>query len=149
MFWGCFSYEEKGPCHCWIPETAAEKKQAEKEIEELNEELEPLAREQWELSTAMARLGLRTKPGRKPEWKWNKKNGKLQRAQGSGIDWYRYQTKVLLPKLLPFAKGVHGYSTKYDRARRQSSSTRNTQFSSGYTISTASNGYSGAATPLI
>ncbi len=101
---GFFSYEENGPCHCWLPETTAEKKQAEKDIEELNEELEPLAREQWELSTAMARLGLRTKPGPKPEWKWNKKNGKLLRAQGGGIDWYRYQTKVLLPKLLPFAK---------------------------------------------
>ena len=26
MFWGSFSYYEKGPCYIWEPETAAEKK---------------------------------------------------------------------------------------------------------------------------
>jgi len=40
MFWGCFSYNRKGPCHCWAPETKAEKEQALKDhmewIEELN-----------------------------------------------------------------------------------------------------------------
>ena len=25
MFWGCFSYDKKGPCHCWTPETNKEK----------------------------------------------------------------------------------------------------------------------------
>jgi hypothetical protein len=28
MFWGCFSYNKKGPCHIWQEETAAEKKAA-------------------------------------------------------------------------------------------------------------------------
>jgi transposase len=42
MFWGCFSYDKKGPCHCWLPETKQEKEQAEKAIEKLNEELEPI-----------------------------------------------------------------------------------------------------------
>jgi hypothetical protein len=102
MFWGSFTYEKKGPCHCWCPETAQEKKMAEEEIEKLNEELEPAARHQWELETAEKRLG-KTR-GRKPVWHWNQKNGKLTRSGKGGIDWYRYQTKVLIPKLLPFAK---------------------------------------------
>ena len=28
MFWGCFSYDKKGPCHIWQPETAVERKKA-------------------------------------------------------------------------------------------------------------------------
>jgi hypothetical protein len=104
MFWGCFSYDRKGPCHCWLPETKAEKAQAEKDLEEWNKELEPILRDEWELNTSMGRLGLVTKRGRKAQWRWNKKNGKLVRDSKGGVDWYRYQTKVLLPKLIPFAK---------------------------------------------
>lgn len=26
MFWECFSWDYKGPCHCWKKETAKEKK---------------------------------------------------------------------------------------------------------------------------
>lgn len=105
MFWGSFSYDEKGPCHCWSPETATEKREAEEEIEAMNEMLEPAAREAWELSTTMARLNLRRKtPGKKPQWRWNKKNGKLGRDGKGGIDWWRYRITVLIPKLLPFAK---------------------------------------------
>jgi len=33
---------------------------------------------------------------------WN--NTKLKRGQGKGIGWYRYQTYVLKPLLLPFAQ---------------------------------------------
>ena len=104
MFWGCFTYDRKGPCHCWLPETKAEKDQATKDLEEWNEELEPIMRDAWELETKMRRLSLTTKPGRKPQWRWTKATGKLVRDSKGGIDWYRYQTKVLLPKLFPFAK---------------------------------------------
>ena len=104
MFWGCFTYDYKGPSHCWLPETKQEKDQAEKNIQEMNEELEPIMREIWELENGMGRLALTTKPGRKPQWRWNAKNGKLGRKCKGGIDWYRYQTYILLPKLFPFAK---------------------------------------------
>ncbi|KAF1981717.1 hypothetical protein K402DRAFT_341856 [Aulographum hederae CBS 113979] len=104
MFWACFSYDKKGPCHCWAPETAVERKQAETNIQAINSELEPILREQWELNTAMNRLGLRNRKGRKPAWRWNAQNGKLTRGKGKGIDWYRYQTMVLIPKLIPFAQ---------------------------------------------
>ena len=66
MFWGCFSYDKKGPFHIWKPETAAERKKADKKIAKLNEELEPLMREEWELCTPMRRHGLRNLPGPKP-----------------------------------------------------------------------------------
>ena len=36
MFWGSFSYDKKGPCYIWRPETAQEKKTAEKELAEMN-----------------------------------------------------------------------------------------------------------------
>jgi len=39
MFWGCFSWDKKGPCHIWTKETAQEKKQSEEELEEINEAL--------------------------------------------------------------------------------------------------------------
>jgi hypothetical protein len=52
----------------------------------------------------MSRLGFRNKPGSKPEWKWDKKHGKLTRTDGKGIDWWQYCIKVVLPKLIPFAQ---------------------------------------------
>jgi hypothetical protein len=105
MFWGSFSYDKKGPCHCWGPETATEKRTAECEIAELNKDLEKDAKKVWEMITKMSRLGLRNKPGRAPVWKWNSAAGKLSRAKSrGGIDWYRYWKFILLPKLIPFAK---------------------------------------------
>ncbi|EOA92040.1 uncharacterized protein SETTUDRAFT_84538 [Exserohilum turcica Et28A] len=105
MFWGCFTYDYKGPCHVWRPETAQEKRDAALQIEELDKALEPLMREAWELTTGIKRLGLRNKPGRVPQWRWVKETGKLARESSrGGIDWWRYQTQVLIPKLIPFAK---------------------------------------------
>ena len=65
---------------------------------------EPLMRSEWEISNGMRRLHLRQLPGPKPQWKWDKGHGKLTRSSKGGIDWYRYQTSILIPKLLPFAK---------------------------------------------
>lgn len=90
MFWAAFSYDKKGPCHCWAPETAKEKKAAAEEVEKMNEELEPLMRSEWEISNGMRRLHLRQLPGPKPQWKWDKGHGKLTRSSKGGIDWYRY-----------------------------------------------------------
>jgi hypothetical protein len=104
MFWGCFLYDKKVPYHIWKPETAAERKKAKLLLTKLNKEIEPIMQEQWELNTGIQRLVLRNLPRRKPEWKWNAKNGKLTRGKGKGIDWYRYQVSILQPKLLPFAK---------------------------------------------
>ncbi|KAK4096027.1 hypothetical protein N658DRAFT_528039, partial [Parathielavia hyrcaniae] len=104
MLWGCFTYDKKGPCHCWGPETAQEKKEAKEKIERLNEELEPVMKREWGLQNGMKRLSLRNLPGKKPEWRWNKDTGKLSRDGKGEINWYRYQNTILIPKLLPFAK---------------------------------------------
>ncbi|KAL6352059.1 hypothetical protein LRP88_14872 [Fusarium phalaenopsidis] len=104
MFWAAFSYDKKGPCHCWGPETAKERKESDLRLKEINQELEPIMKEEWELTTGVRRLGLRALPGKKPQWKWKKANGKLTRGSGKGIDWWRYQQTILLPKMLPFAK---------------------------------------------
>lgn len=105
MFWGCFTYDKKGPFHIWQPETAKEKKAADEALEVLNASLEAEARLRWELESGVARIGLRSKPGSKPKWRWCEATGKLIRRQkGNGVDWYRHQTQILIPKLLPFAK---------------------------------------------
>ncbi|KAG5743841.1 hypothetical protein H9Q70_013451 [Fusarium xylarioides] len=91
MFWGAFSYDKKA--------------EAQKAINKINAELKPLMKEKWELTNGLRRLGLRNLPGKKPEWKWKKETGKLVReGKKGGIDWWRYQQKLLIPKLLPFAK---------------------------------------------
>ena len=104
MFWGCFSYDYKGPCYCWKAETAQEKKVANQALEKMNEELEPLMKEKWELENGLRRLGLRNLPGNKPEWKFTKKTGKVTRTGKGGIDWWRYQQKILIPLLIPFVQ---------------------------------------------
>jgi transposase len=104
MFWSCFSYDQKDPCHIWKPETKKEKEIAEKRVKEMNQALEPIKKAEWELSSKMERLGLRNKPGQKPMWKFTPKSGKLVRRVGSGIDWYRYQSEIIIPKMIPFAQ---------------------------------------------
>lgn len=51
MFWGCLSWDKKGPCHIWTTETAQERKQADKEFAELNNALHERLKMEWELQT--------------------------------------------------------------------------------------------------
>ncbi|VTT77872.1 unnamed protein product, partial [Fusarium fujikuroi] len=91
IFWGCFSYNKKGPYYYWVLETKKEKADSILILEELNCELEPKKKEEWELLTAMRKVGLRNLLGKKPAWKWNEKTGKLVRKEGKGgINWWRY-----------------------------------------------------------
>jgi hypothetical protein len=106
MFWGSFTYNSIGPCHIWQPEIAVQKKVTKEEISQLNSELEPLAKAKWELNTGLERLGLRSRPGRKPVWKFTKATGKLSRSQKGGIDWYRYRKEILLERLFPFIRQI-------------------------------------------
>ena len=105
MFWGCFSYDKKGPCHIWKNETAAEKRACEADLARMNADLEPEAKAQWELETAMRRIKLRNLGGPKPKWKFTAATGKVTiSGKKGGITWYRYQKQVLIPKLLKFAQ---------------------------------------------
>jgi len=92
MFWGCFSWYQKGPCHIWRVETAAEKRESELDIQQLNDLYEQEKKDEWELTQGLTRLSLRPrKGGRKPQWRFTKATGKLVRQGKGGIDWYRYQ----------------------------------------------------------
>ena len=102
MFWGCFSYDKKGPFYIWKNETAAEKKEAQEFIDKWNSENEAQLKQEWEAATAIRRRHITR--GRKPSWRFNKANGKMTRSGRGGIDWYRYQKKILEAKLIPFAK---------------------------------------------
>jgi hypothetical protein len=106
MFWGCFSWDKKGPYHMWKKETAQEKKQADQELLDLNTAFEPILRTEWELNNEMRRINLRRRPaGKKPIWRFIRKTGKLTRGgKAGGINWYRYWKLILLLKLIPFAK---------------------------------------------
>jgi transposase len=97
MFWGCFSYDKKGPCHIWHPETAAMKEKAQQEIDALNTAREQELKTEWELTNGLRRLRVtRNVRGSKPVWRFNIKTGKLVRRKGNGIDWYRYWKVRLL-----------------------------------------------------
>jgi hypothetical protein len=69
MFWDAFSWDHKGPFHIWAKETAAQKKAAQKQIDDYNGEHETNARIEWVYETAMRRLRLNL-GGSKPTWKY-------------------------------------------------------------------------------
>ena len=62
MFWGCFCWDKKGPCHIWTKETSIERKEAEKELEKLNIALEPALKMTWEAENAVRCINLRRRP---------------------------------------------------------------------------------------
>jgi len=49
-------------------------------------------------------MNLRNKEDLKSKWKWDQKHDKMIRKDKEGIDWYRYQKEILLPKLISFAR---------------------------------------------
>jgi len=107
MFWGSFTYDMKGPCHIWDDETEAEKKASQAELDALNRDNEAKCRQEWEVTTGMRRLALKNLPGKRPQWKFTKKTGKLVReSKKGGIDWYRYGKVIVEGKIIPFAKTV-------------------------------------------
>ena len=97
MFWGSFSWYEKGPCHIWRTETKVERAKNDEYLAQINLILEAIKKEEWELNTAMRRLQTtRSMRGSKPKWRWTKDTGKLVRDSKGGIDWFRYWTVRLL-----------------------------------------------------
>lgn len=105
MFWECFLYDYKGPCYCWKSETAKEKKSAEDQIKDLNRRLEPIPRQEWELSKGTNRLGLWGIGDPKPVQKFTKATrAYVCKKASKNIDWWRYQMVILEPLLISFAK---------------------------------------------
>ncbi|KAK0645776.1 hypothetical protein B0T16DRAFT_411915 [Cercophora newfieldiana] len=56
MFWGCFTWAERGPCYCWPSETAAMKKRYAAQMAQYNKQHEAEDKLTWEMETAMQRL---------------------------------------------------------------------------------------------
>lgn len=87
MFWGAFTWYEKGPCYIWRKETKAERAANDEYLTQINIILEAIKQEEWTLSTGIRRLqATRNIAGSKPRWRWCKANGKLVRDSKGGID---------------------------------------------------------------
>ena len=106
MFWGSFLYDKKSSFYCWKKKTAKKKKAATEYLNKLNKELEPAAKEKWELINEMRWLWMNhTNSGKKPQWKFTvKREAVTQGKEREEIDWYHYQKVILEPKLILFVK---------------------------------------------
>jgi transposase len=110
MFWGAFSYDKKGPCHVWEKETAEEKRERKADLEARNSLIEKANKQKWEKEQRKWLRDWTKAHGRKPSgmrktWKHNEKTGAFVVKNGrGGINWYRYQKRILIEKLLPFAR---------------------------------------------
>ena len=109
MFWGCYTSEMLGPSFMFTKETAPERELAREDLNKRNEDY--LAQQQ------IIKEHFLTKQAKKPKSRRLKRvpkpNGQLlerNKNTKGGIDWYRYQTYVLLPRLIPF---IHEVITKY------------------------------------
>ena len=89
MFWGCFTYDEIGPCQIFLTETAQMKKDALKHVKLLDAELEQEVKIEWKLDLIVE--GPR-QWRRQPKWSWTHQKGKLKRGGKGGVDWYKYWT---------------------------------------------------------
>lgn len=109
MFWGCYTSQLRGPSYMFGKETASEKKahQADLDMRNLDYYIQQqIIREQFLAEQAKKPKSRQLKRVPKPEGTLLERN---KNAKG-GVDWYRYQTYVLLPRLIPF---IHEVIEKY------------------------------------
>ena len=106
IWWSCFTWDIKEPYHIWEKETVAERKAIEVDLKARNAERYESDKAKWELEYAMQRIHItRNQPGPRTTFKHNEDTGAyIVKERQGGINWYRYQEKVLKPLLLPFAK---------------------------------------------
>ena len=105
MFWAAYTSELKGPSYMFSKETTAEKDQAREDLAQRNSHID--AQQQ------IVREHFLAEQAKKPKSRRLKRIPKVQgvrydrnKSSKGGIDWYRYQTYVLLPRLIPFIKDV-------------------------------------------
>ena len=109
MLWGCYTSEMRGPSFMFTKETAPERQQAQEDLNNRNSEYlvqQQIIKEHFLAEQAKKPKSRRLKRVPKPEGVLLERN---KNAKG-GIDWYRYQTYVLLPRLIPF---IHEVINKY------------------------------------
>lgn len=108
MFWGCFTYDHKGPCHIYYPDTKEQRlaNEANMDIlneEEIEEECQELFDEQERAKEAEWDRKGKKWPKTQALWEVFWKNNKFKKtaAQG-GVDNLRYTYEVLKPHLIPY-----------------------------------------------
>lgn len=109
MFWGAFSAEMRGPHHFYARETAEEKEEAQKNIDEINADYHTECQRleaEWKAENARRSMPGSKKKPLKRCWKPNWQPKVRKKGLKGGVDWYRYRTEVLLPKLLPFCREI-------------------------------------------
>lgn len=111
MFWGCFSYDFKGPCYVWKAQSTTEGKEAEKTLNGWNTAIELEIKAEWEKQQEKRREAYllrygRRMGGRPAQWRFTVDKGAFIRTTGSGIDWWRYLTCILIPLLIPFGQAL-------------------------------------------
>jgi hypothetical protein len=113
MFWGCFSFDFKGPCYVYLKETAAQTKLYADIMKVHNDAQLPAIYTQWrakEASKAMKWTALRRKPPGKPALFENFLKGHpliMSREKGKGgIDHIRYRHEVIEPLVIPYIREV-------------------------------------------
>ena len=109
MFWGCYTSEIRGPSFMFTKETAPERHQAQEDLNDRNSEYllqQQVIKDQFLAERAQETPSRRLKCVPKPDGALFERN---KNAKGE-IDLYRYQTYVLLPRLIPF---IHEIIAKY------------------------------------
>ena len=109
--WSAFLYDKKGPYHIQEKETKEEKASYKLDIDTCNAAKYEMDKRAWEEQYKKKHRVTRAKliPPFKHTTKW----GLIEVKKGrGGINWYRYQEKILRPKLLPFTKKCLGIRPK-------------------------------------
>ena len=105
MFWAAYTSKMKSPTYIFDKETAAERDEAKENLADRNADIDAqqqIVREHFLAEQAKKPKSRRLKRVPKVEGIRYDRN---KNSRG-GIDWYRYQTYVLLPRLIPFIKEV-------------------------------------------
>jgi hypothetical protein len=112
MFWACFTYDHKGPCHIYYDETSEQKTHNEEKMARLNEEeIEAEARAEFEAREREKERDWDEKEQRWPtnraSWEvfWRDNQFKKGKSRG-GVDNLRYTYEVIEPLLIPFYKEI-------------------------------------------
>ena len=88
------------------------KKKGLEDVAQLNEVMEPIKKQEWEVVEEERRKKLKRRPSTLPKWRWDKSHGKMARSDRGGIDFYQYWKEIQVLKLIPFTKKVNGIIVK-------------------------------------
>jgi hypothetical protein len=113
MFWGCFTYDCKGPCHIYYKETDEQKELYNQQIQHNNIQLEAEIHEEFDQIQAQKEAEWQSKgkkkPGKPASWEvyWKQHMQKRNSKYKGGIDNMRYTYECIIPLLIPFIEEMN------------------------------------------